>query len=61
MKWNLVLFKATTWRIIATLTTTLIAFAITGQWIMALEIGLIEFLIKIIAFYFHERIWEKVG
>ena len=43
------LAKGLTWRATATATTTLIAFAITGQIDAALQIGLFEFLAKVIA------------
>jgi len=59
MKWNMIIIKSFTWRLIATLTTVIIAFIVTGEIIFALEIGAAEFFIKIIIFYVHEIIWEK--
>ena len=51
------LAKAFSWRIVATLTTAIVAFAITGEVDTALLIGGIEFFLKIGIYYLHERIW----
>ena len=50
--------KAITWRIIATLTTATIAYFVTGQIEIAILIGGIEFVVKIIIYYLHERVWQ---
>jgi uncharacterized membrane protein len=50
--------KALSWRILATTTIIIIAYATTGSIDMALEIGFIEFFIKFALFYFHERAWQ---
>jgi uncharacterized membrane protein len=52
--------KGFTWRIIATTTTVLIAYAITGEVDTALSIGAIEFVGKIFIYYLHERIWQAI-
>lgn len=52
--------KAISWRITATLTTIAIAFVITGDIKPALAIGSIEFILKFIIYYYHERIWLKI-
>ena len=54
------LLKATSWRILATLTTTLIAYFITGEIETALTIGSIEFVLKFLIYYAHERLWQMV-
>lgn len=54
------LLKATSWRIIATLTTTAIAYLITGEIETALTIGSIEFVLKFAIYYAHERVWQLV-
>ena len=54
------LLKATSWRITATVTTTCIAFGITGNIGSALSIGSIEFFLKFVIYYYHERAWTKV-
>ena len=52
--------KGFTWRIIATTTTIIIAYVITGEIGTALSIGMIEFVGKIIIYYLHERIWQAI-
>ena len=54
------ILKATTWRVTATCTTTLIAFLITGNIESALSIGFVEFFVKFIIYYYHERLWTKI-
>ena len=59
-----ILLKAITWRIIASIVTFLIIFLITGNVVLGGTISLIDILVKIIAFYFHEKAWliiEKKG
>ena len=51
------LAKAFSWRIVATLTTALIAYVITGEMDTAIMIGSIEFFLEIGIYYAHERIW----
>ena len=52
------ILKALSWRVIATLTTGLIAYAITGEIDTAILIGGIEFALKFVIYYFHERLWQ---
>jgi len=52
--------KGFIWRGIATLTTTTIAYIITGEFLIAAEIGAAEFFIKIIIYYIYERIWIRI-
>jgi uncharacterized membrane protein len=54
------ILKAFSWRIVATLTTALIAYAITGEIDTAILIGGIEFVLKLFIYYAHERIWQIV-
>jgi uncharacterized membrane protein len=52
--------KALTWRVTGTLDTFLLSFLITRQLKFALAISATELVTKIVLYYFHERIWEKV-
>ena len=52
------LAKALMWRVTATLTTALIAHIITGEAKTAVIIGGIEFVLKFIIYYGHERAWN---
>lgn len=56
------LIKAISWRIIATLDTILVVLLVTCIFEQcsienAIKIGLLEFLLKLLIFYFHERLW----
>ena len=52
--------KGFTWRLVATFTTVVIAYCITGEQAQALQIGAIEFVTKLVVYYFHERAWVRV-
>ena len=52
------LAKAFSWRIVATLTTASIAFGVTGRLDTAALIGSIEFFLKFVIYYAHERAWQ---
>lgn len=54
------ILKTFTWRIIATLTTTIIAWAITGDPMVGLQVGGVEFVIKMFLYYLHEKAWHHV-
>ena len=53
------ILKSVTWRIIATLTTILLAWIFTKDTTIALKFGAAEVLIKMALYFFHERIWYK--
>ncbi len=58
--------KGITWRIIATTDTVLVVLLITclyGNCSLgsAIKIGIIEFFIKLLVYYLHERFWQKFG
>ncbi len=55
------LAKALSWRVVATLTTGVIAYSITGQLEVAALIGGIEFVVKFVIYYLHERAWLYVS
>lgn len=54
------LAKATTWRIIGTLDTMLLAWLISGDPMIGLQVGAAEVVTKMILYYLHERIWFSV-
>ena len=49
--------ESITWRVLATLTTVVIAYFITQDTAIALQIGTIEFLAKLVVYHLHERAW----
>ncbi|MGA4644136.1 DUF2061 domain-containing protein [Limisphaera sp. 4302-co] len=55
------LVKAVSWRITGTLDTIFVSFLVTGKIKMAVSIGLIELFTKIMLYYLHERIWNRIS
>ena len=53
--------KTLTWRVIASLTTFLIAWILTGDLLIGASIGSIEAIAKFFLYYFHERIWNNIN
>ena len=53
--------KTLTWRVTASLTTFIIAWALTGDLLIGVSIGSIEAITKIFLYYFHERIWNNIS
>jgi uncharacterized membrane protein len=54
------LLKTFTWRCLGTLDTMLISYFLTGKLDIALSIGGIEVVTKMVLYYFHERAWIKL-
>lgn len=52
--------KTITWRVIATATTAILAWLISGDPIIGIQVGGWEFFIKMVLYYFHERAWYKI-
>ena len=53
--------KGFTWRLVATCTTIVIVYCITGEQAKALQIGGIEFVAKFVVYYLHERAWVRIS
>ncbi len=53
--------KAVSWRVLATLTTMVIAYYVTGNVGAALKIGSVEVVVKLVIFYLHERTWAQLS
>jgi uncharacterized membrane protein len=53
--------KAMSWRVGGTTVTFVVTLIITGQIDLAAKVGILDTLVKIGAFYFHERIWHRIG
>lgn len=53
------LAKTISWRVIGTLDTMIISWAVTGSWEWGLAIGGIEVFTKMVLYYLHERAWYK--
>lgn len=52
--------KTISWRTVGTLDTIIVSYFVTGNLIMAASIGSIEVITKMILYYFHERVWNKL-
>ena len=55
------ILKAISWRVVATLTTSVLVYLFTGRTDIAVTIGLLEALTKIILYFGHERIWNRLN
>lgn len=52
--------KSVSWRVVGTLDTIAISWIITGAPAVALSIGMVELLTKMLLYFFHERIWNTI-
>ncbi|MDN3205173.1 DUF2061 domain-containing protein [Algoriphagus sediminis] len=55
------LLKSISWRIVGTLDTIVISYIITGKLTMAISIGSVEVISKLLLYYLHERVWENIS
>ncbi len=53
--------KAISWRIIGTLDTIVISWFLTGEIDTALAIGSIELVTKMLLYFGHERVWNRIN
>jgi len=54
------LAKALSWRLIATVITSLLVFALTGRAEFAAKVGLADTVLKLLIYFGHERIWNRI-
>lgn len=50
-----------TWRAGGTLVTVLTAWLLTGRPTLSIGIGLLDSVVKLGAYYLHERIWDRLS
>jgi uncharacterized membrane protein len=53
--------KSLSYRLQATITTFLVAWLITREWRLATAIGCGDAVIKMVGFYLHERMWNRIS
>ena len=53
--------KATTWRVLATVSTMAIVYVFTREMALSLGVGVVEVVLKLLLYYFHERVWHQIG
>ena len=58
---NRSIIKAISWRVFGSMDTILVSLFITRSYKLALSIGFIEVFTKMLLYYFHERLWNKVN
>lgn len=52
--------KTVSWRIVGTMDTIAISWLLTGEVQTALAIGSVELMTKMVLYFGHERIWNKI-
>ena len=55
------ILKTFSWRGIGTLDTILLGWIITGNPFLGMKIGGAEVITKMLLYYFHEKIWYRIG
>lgn len=53
-------FKAISYRVVGTLTTGLLVWYVTGDVHIAVTMGALEPVVKMVVYYAHERAWQQV-
>jgi uncharacterized membrane protein len=53
--------KSASWRLLASATTMSLVYAFTGQLDVAMALGGVELILKLLIFYAHERAWNAVS
>jgi len=52
--------KALSYRLVGSMFTIICSFVLTRNFKMSITIGVLDFFSKIILYYGHERLWEKI-
>jgi len=52
--------KSLSWRFVGTIDTVLISWLVIGDVSLAFAIGSVELITKMILYFFHERMWNKI-
>ncbi|MDO5979604.1 DUF2061 domain-containing protein [Flavivirga spongiicola] len=52
--------KALSWRVIGTLDTLIVSYVLTQEITVASLIASVDFLTKMVLYFFHERVWNKI-
>lgn len=54
------ILKSISWRVVGTIDTVLISWLVIGDVSLAFAIGSVELITKMILYFFHERMWNKI-
>ncbi|MDD7914990.1 DUF2061 domain-containing protein [Polaribacter ponticola] len=52
--------KALSWRVVGTIDTLVVSYVLSGEIALAASIASVDFLTKLVLYFFHERVWNKV-
>jgi len=52
--------KGLVWRVLATLATIALVYGFTGKPMIAMEVGGLEVIVKLLLYYGHERAWNTI-
>jgi uncharacterized membrane protein len=52
--------KALSWRFIGTLDTLLVSYVLSGEIGLATSIASMDFITKLVLYFFHERVWNHI-
>lgn len=55
------IIKAFSWRCTGTVDTIVVSWIISGTLRIALSIGAVEVVTKMVLYYLHERVWNKIS
>ena len=55
------LLKSISWRIVATMTTIVLVFSLTGNLVISGSVGLLELVTKTVIYFLHERVWNLIN
>ena len=53
--------KSVSWRILAGFITACVAYVMTGKPDFAMKIGLADTVTKLLIYYLHERVWDRIN
>ena len=53
--------KALSWRVLGTLDTLIVSYILIGEIALATSIASVDFITKLVLYFFHERIWNKIN
>lgn len=56
-----VLKKTASYYVVHVLVASLVAYAVTGNLMVAITLSLLEPTVQAFAFFFHEKVWERIG
>jgi uncharacterized membrane protein len=53
--------KTASYYVLHVLVASLVAYAVTGNLAVSLTLSLLEPTVQAVAFFFHEKVWERIG